>query len=96
MSVINSKDWQNQRDTIITTILYPAVFSEYCHFCDNQKNNLKSTEIRIRLFLFSRLSRYFLNVAGLPYSGYENNILNGFLFSLSGIALIGSTAIWYL
>lgn len=95
MSVINSKDWEKQSDMVIT-ILYPAFFSEYCHFQDNQKNNLKSTEIKILIFLFSRLSYHFLscflNVAGLLYGGYENNTLNSFLLGLSGIALIASNS----
>lgn len=54
MSVINGKDSEKQSYMIITITLYPPFFSENCHFQDNQKNNLKSTEIKILYFFFSQ------------------------------------------
>lgn len=96
ISIINSNDWQNQSD--ITTIFYPAFFSEYCHF-QNNRTILKAHKSKHWFFFFLGcliISCYFLNVHGLLYSHYENNILNVFFFSLSVIALKSSTAIWYL
>lgn len=59
MLVINNKACEKQSDMILTNVLYSTFFLEY-DFQDNQKNNVKSSEVKMLNFIFSRLSHYFL------------------------------------
>lgn len=59
MLVINNKACEKQSDMILTNVLYSTFFLEY-DFHDNQKNNVKSSEVKMLNFIFSRLSHYFL------------------------------------
>jgi len=83
MLVINNRACEKQSDIILIIILYSTFFLEH-DFQDNQKNYVKSSEVKILIFIFSRLSRYFLLFSECCWLILQWlwNILNGFLFGL--------------
>lgn len=83
MLVINNRACEKQSDIILIIILYSTFFLEH-DFQDNQKNYVKSSEVKILIFISSRLSHYFLLFSECCWLILQWlwNILNGFLFGL--------------